>query len=58
MVIFFINLFQEDSGKSKRFKIVTWVVLVIVIISNFAENFLYPISFLLDQWALGYNLEQ
>jgi len=52
MGLYFIDMLQDDPGKKKRFKIIMWLILCMIILSNCVENCVYPLVNLLRRWKI------
>ena len=56
MAIFFIDEMQDNYEHNRNFKIMMWLVIIIIMISNMAENLLYAIVPILFTFKLIFKV--
>lgn len=49
---FYIKEFGENEREVKKFKAVVWLLLFVIVLSNFSENFLFSFIALLRFWGI------
>lgn len=49
---YFIKILIESQKDRIRFSFVVWILISLIIISNFQENFIIPVETLFEEWSV------
>lgn len=52
MATYFISILKEDNPRIGLFKLIMWIVLLIILMANASENLLIPFITLLVEWQV------